>query len=226
MADHLAIERDGGHLLRDLGLIVVLLELCGEQRAERGGLSAEATRSKIAARASLTVDRIDDRNHVLERAGVLRVERRRAANGGRTLPSTYTLHEAPPTQSRKPVPAGPQNSTDSAANRHPHGREPVLAGPRNRYAHRRPRGQPAFQHRDRWAIQLRANVEVDHWFRPSASANSRSRQASPRPKCLQEGCKHSVLGLATTELRPDWRPRPASRREQGSRDGLQNRGFA
>ena len=54
MADHLAARRDGGHLLRDLGLIVVLLELCAEQRAERGGLSAEVTRSEIATRAGLT----------------------------------------------------------------------------------------------------------------------------------------------------------------------------
>ena len=44
----------------------------------------------------------------------------------------------------------------------------------------------------------------------SASADSRSRQASPRPKCLQEGCKHSVLGLATSGLRPDWRPARSS----------------
>ena len=39
MAKHLASERPGGCLLRDLGLVVVLLELCCEQRAEHGGLS-------------------------------------------------------------------------------------------------------------------------------------------------------------------------------------------
>ena len=34
-------RRPGGRLLRDLGLVVVLLELCCEQRAEHGGLRAE-----------------------------------------------------------------------------------------------------------------------------------------------------------------------------------------
>ena len=42
----------------------------------------------------------------------------------------------------------------------------------------------------------------------SGSANSRSRRASPRPECLQERRKHSVLGLATSGFRPDWRRRP------------------
>ncbi len=131
MADHLARERDGAHLLRDLGLIVVYLELCGEQRTGRGGLSAEATRSEIAARAGLTVDRIDDRNRVLERAGVLRVQRRRTANKGRNLPSTYTLHEAPPPEGGELVPAGPQNSNGRAAGEYCQGRQPVPAGPQN-----------------------------------------------------------------------------------------------
>ena len=53
----------------------------------------------------------------------------------------------------------------------------------------------------------------------SGSTNSRSRRASPRPECLQERCEHSVLGLATSGFRPDWRPRPASRRMRGSRSG-------
>jgi hypothetical protein len=48
----------------------------------------------------------------------------------------------------------------------------------------------------------------------SAIANSRSRQGSPRPECLQEGCKHSVLCLATSGFLPDRRPRPASRRKR------------
>ncbi len=46
----------------------------------------------------------------------------------------------------------------------------------------------------------------------SGSANSRLRRASPRPECLQEGCKHSALGLATSRFRPARRPRPAPRR--------------
>ncbi len=34
MADRLAAPRDGGHLLRDLGLIIVLLEFCVRQGPE------------------------------------------------------------------------------------------------------------------------------------------------------------------------------------------------
>ena len=39
MADHLAAPRPGGHLLRDLGLVVILLEFCAEQREQHGGLA-------------------------------------------------------------------------------------------------------------------------------------------------------------------------------------------
>jgi hypothetical protein len=56
----------------------------------------------------------------------------------------------------------------------------------------------------------------------SESAYSQSRRASPRPECLQERCKHSVLGLATSGLRPDRRRRPAPRRNQGSRETSRN----
>ena len=59
MAHLLAGERPGGHLLRDLGLIVILLEFCAEQREQLGGLRAEVTRSDIAARSGLTVDRVE-----------------------------------------------------------------------------------------------------------------------------------------------------------------------
>jgi hypothetical protein len=115
MADHLVRDRPGGHLLRDLGLVVVLLELCGEQRAEHGGLSAETTRGAIAERAGLMVDCLDDCNQILEHAGLLRIERRRAANGGRNLASTYTLNEVPTiSQSGERVTAGPQTSTGRA----------------------------------------------------------------------------------------------------------------
>jgi enoyl-CoA hydratase/carnithine racemase len=95
MADRLASPRPGGHLLRDLGLVVVLLEFCTEQRARHGGLAAEVMRGEIAARCGLTVDRVDDCNHALEQAGVLRIARRRAHNGGRYLPSVYAISEAP-----------------------------------------------------------------------------------------------------------------------------------
>jgi len=76
MADHLAAPRPGGHLLRDLGLVVVLLEFCAEQRTRHAGLAAEVTRADIAARAGLTVDRVDDSNHALERTGLLEITRR------------------------------------------------------------------------------------------------------------------------------------------------------
>ncbi|MGH2883319.1 MAG: hypothetical protein ACRDPA_11580 [Solirubrobacteraceae bacterium] len=72
-ADQLATPRPGGHLLRDLGLIVVLLEFCVEQRLAHGGLAAEVMRSDIAARSGLGVDRVDDCNHALERAGLLHI---------------------------------------------------------------------------------------------------------------------------------------------------------
>ena len=49
MAERLATDRPGGHLLRDLGLVVVLLELCAEQRGEHGGLRAETTRARDRA---------------------------------------------------------------------------------------------------------------------------------------------------------------------------------
>jgi hypothetical protein len=126
MAEHLASERTGGRLLRDLGLVVVLLELCCEQRAEHGGLSAMSTRGVIAERAGLTLDRVDGCNKILERAGVLSIERRRVANGGRHLPSTYTLREAPPSISGL---AGPQTGTDRAADQDQQGRKLGLTGP-------------------------------------------------------------------------------------------------
>ena len=150
MVEQIATPRAGGHLLCDLGLIVVLLELCASQRAELGGLSAQATRGEIAARAGISVDRLDDRIRLLEDAGILSVERRRRANGGRHLPSSYTIHEAPPVpcdvatlaprpdhseaadrcrQGRKPVPAGPQTGPDRAASQGTQGGRPVPAGP-------------------------------------------------------------------------------------------------
>ena len=130
MAEHLAGERTDGRLLRDLGLVVVLLELCCEQRTEHGGLSAATTRGAIAKRAGLTLDRVDGCNKILERAGVLSIERRRVANGGRHLPSTYTLHEAPRTLQADALGlAGPQTGTGRAANQDWQGRISGLAGP-------------------------------------------------------------------------------------------------
>jgi hypothetical protein len=87
MAERLGTGRAGGHALRDLGLAVVLLELCGEQRRERGGLEAETTRADLATRAGLGVDRVDACVRALELAGVLEVTRRRPARGGATSPA-------------------------------------------------------------------------------------------------------------------------------------------
>ena len=132
MAHLLAGERPGGHLLRDLGLIVVLLEFCAEQRAQLGGLRAEVTRSDIAARSGLTVDRVDDCNQLLEQAGVLEIDRRRAANGGRHLASLYTIIEASDAhQGGEPKPAGRQNGTGSPEDGYRQGGAPVLPAPPN-----------------------------------------------------------------------------------------------
>lgn len=97
MADRLASERAGGHLLRDLGLVVVLLEFCVAQRDELGSLNAEVSRTEIACQAGLAIDRVDDCNRLLQAAGVLTITRRRSVNGGRNLASLYTIHEAPTT---------------------------------------------------------------------------------------------------------------------------------
>jgi len=129
MAEHVALPRLGGHRLCDLGVIVVLLELCASQRAELGGLSAQVTRGEIAARAGISVDRLDDRIQLLEHASVLSVERRRRPNGGRHLPSAYTIHEAPPARSSS-IAAAPRSGTGRAADRYPQGRASVPAARR------------------------------------------------------------------------------------------------
>ena len=78
---------------------------------------------------------------------MLSIERRRAANGGRHLPSTYTLHEAPQTsdtcrttapearqdryrQRRRSVPTGRRTGTGRAEDRYRQGRRRVPAGRR------------------------------------------------------------------------------------------------
>ena len=81
MANEIARPRRGGHVLRDLGLVTILLEFCAEQRDHHGGLRAEITRGDIAARAGLTVDRVDDCNRILEQCGILEISRRRSEQG-------------------------------------------------------------------------------------------------------------------------------------------------
>jgi hypothetical protein len=133
MADRLAEARPTGHLLRDLGLVVVLLEFCCRQRDQHGGLRAEVMRADIAERAGLTVDRVDDCNRVLEQAGVLEIRRRRATNGGRNLASMYTIIEATADQAQGGAsePAARQNSTSRAEDGYQQGGTTVLVPQRN-----------------------------------------------------------------------------------------------
>ena len=128
MADRLAEERPNGHLLRDLGLVVMLLEFCGEQREQHGGLRAEVMRGDIARRTGLTVDRVDDCNRVLEQAGLLEITRRRAANGGRHLASLYTIIEAAENkQGGESILEGRQHRTGSPEDRYRQGGATVPA---------------------------------------------------------------------------------------------------
>ena len=60
------------------------------RRAGRGG-----DPRRLAEQTGLAVDRVDDCNRVLERCGLLEIERHRTANGGRYLPSVYAVREAP-----------------------------------------------------------------------------------------------------------------------------------
>ena len=116
MANEIARPRRGGHVLRDLGLVTILLEFCAEQRDHLGGLRAEITRGDIAARAGLTVDRVDDCNRILEQCGILDVSRRRSERGGRNLANVYEIHEAPSREIEggEPGPAGRKTGTGRA----------------------------------------------------------------------------------------------------------------
>ena len=134
MANEIARPRPGGHVLRDLGLVTILLEFCAEQRDHHGGLRAEIARGDIAARAGLTVDRVDDCNRILERCGILEISRRRSERGGRNLANVYAIHEAPSREIEggEPEPAGRPNRTDRAENEDRQGGERGLAEPRTR----------------------------------------------------------------------------------------------
>ncbi len=194
MAEHLASERTGGRLLRDLGLVVVLLELCCEQRAEHGGLSAATTRGVIAERVGLTLDRVDGCNKILERAGVLSIERRRVANGGRHLPSTYTLHEAPcRRQAGASGLAGPQTGTGRAVDQDWQGGISGLAGPQTGT------GRAADQD---WQGGISATVGPD--LRPSI-ARPRERAVEKAVETLSPSAERRMKGggdrdLAASEL--------------------------
>jgi len=70
---------------------------------------------------------------VLEQAAVLSITRQRASNGGRNLPSVYTLHEAPAReiQGGESELASRRNGTGRAAERYSQGEELKLASRRN-----------------------------------------------------------------------------------------------
>jgi hypothetical protein len=92
--------------LRNLGMLVLYLELCNEQRAEFGGDRARLVRVDLAARAGITVESLDDCNRALEAPGVLIVERSRGASGGRYLPSLYTVLEPGQGTAQRRLPQG------------------------------------------------------------------------------------------------------------------------
>ena len=136
MANEIARPRPCGHVLRDLGLVTILLEFCAEQRNQHGGLRADVTRGDIAARAGLTIDRVDDCNRILERCGILEVSRRRSHRGGRNLANVYEIHEAPSPkiEGGEPEPAGRTNRTHRAENEDRQGGGPGPAAPHTRTA--------------------------------------------------------------------------------------------
>jgi hypothetical protein len=174
MADRLAQDRPGGHLLRDLGLVVVLLEFCGQQRDQHGGLRAEVMRGDIAERTGLTVDRVDDCNRVLEHAGVLEINRRRAANGGRNLPSMYTIIEAGP-----PEIQGGVSETTAQRNGTARAEKTDTRRAAKRYSHRRTagRGRLRFQPGPR-APRAGASLSCDRRGATLARRRTAARQAS------------------------------------------------
>ena len=234
MADHLATPREGGHLLRDLGLVVVLLEFCAEQRAEHGGLAAEVTRGDIAERSGLTVDRVDDCNHALE-------QRRRACRssaGGRQRrpPPAEPLHDPRGTVHRRPGrhldtsnPAerycqGGATSTSRAAEWYLRNRRTVLAGRRTgtrraaKFRHpghrraalyhargKRCRRKASRKHPSRNNPPIERRTPEKGEGEPSRRSRSCARPFSPR------GRQHSARALAVTTrptARAGW-PQPA-----------------
>jgi hypothetical protein len=139
MAERLGQARGDGHPLRDLGAVITLLELCAEQRGNRGGLAAEVVRADLAERAGLSIDALDRCNRALEAAGVLQIERRRQGSGGRHLPSVYTIVEPDDGVAadqdwggRVSGPGWPQNRTGVAARQDSRSQDAATVGPETR----------------------------------------------------------------------------------------------
>jgi len=91
MADHLG-RQTAIRLLPALGLLVVLLEFCDEQRESHGGMVAETTRTQIARRLGCSTDSLDAWAKALQGAGVLTVTRRQG-EGGANLPNLWEICE-------------------------------------------------------------------------------------------------------------------------------------
>jgi hypothetical protein len=131
MADRLAEPRAGGQPLRDLGMIIALLEVCAEQRGQYGGLEAVVTRGDLAERTGLSIDRVDGCNRALEQANVLEIKRRRTGNGGRNLPSIYSVIE-PDGQGRTTGAPGPHDRSARTAPQEQRSQDATTPAPRTR----------------------------------------------------------------------------------------------
>ena len=114
MAEHLAAQSEV-RSLSALGLLVVLLEFCDEQREAHGGLVAETTRADIARRLGCSSDSLDTWVKALERVGVLTVTRRRGA-GGAHLPNLWELKELADARPEQARPEGSQDDSGLADN--------------------------------------------------------------------------------------------------------------
>jgi len=200
MAERLAQPRGDGHLLRDLGAVITLLELCAEQRGDRGGLAAEVGRADLAERAGLSIDALDRCNHALEAAGVLQIERRRAGSGGRHLPSVYTIVE-PATGvaaeqdwgGRISGPGWPQNRTGVAARQDSRSQDAATVGPETRPSNAHA-GSPEVKE------QLENLTPQTPLPRPAGAARGEGEPGSPAERLCERLCEtwDPVLGDGPT----------------------------
>jgi hypothetical protein len=196
MAERLAEARGDGHPLRDLGAVITLLELCAEQRADRGGLQAEVVRADLAERAGLSIDTLDRCNHALEAAGVLQIERRRQGPGGRHLPSVYTIVE-PETGvaaeqdwgGRISGPGWPQNRTGVAARQDSRSQDAATLGPETRPSNARA-GSPEVEE------QLENLTPQTPLPPPAGAPRGEGEQGSPGERLCERLCAtwEPVLG--------------------------------
>ena len=127
MADRLAAPRDGGHLLRDLGLIVVLLEFWfGRVRKGRGRRRRRPARKSLSTPVSTSIASTNPTTSSKRPVGSS--SNGDYDNGGRNLPSIYTIHEAPLSQGGETELAASGNETSRAADRNGQGGKTELAG--------------------------------------------------------------------------------------------------